>query len=53
MRSIISTGGEDLKELHGSVMSLTGKILMDTSQLLALEECDLDQFVKYQNKLHG
>lgn len=46
MESVISTGGKDLKELHGSVISLIGKILMDTSQLQALEECDLDQFVE-------
>lgn len=46
MGSVTSTGGEDLKELHESVISLIGKILMDTSQLLALEECDLDQFVE-------
>lgn len=46
MGSVTSTGGEDLKELHGSVISLIGKILMVTSQLLALEECDLDQFVE-------
>lgn len=41
MGSVISTGWEDLKELHRGVIS-TGKILMDTSQLLSLEERDLD-----------
>lgn len=44
--AVTSTGGEYLKEIHGSVISLTGKTLMDTSQLLAVEECDLDKFVE-------
>lgn len=31
MGSVVGTGGEDLKELHGSVISLIGNILMDLS----------------------
>ena len=40
--SVVSTSGEDLKELCGCVLPLTGKILVDTSQLLLLEQCDPD-----------
>lgn len=48
----MSTGREDLKELHGCVISLIGKILMDTSQFLSLEQHDLDNLVEQQIRLY-